>query len=152
MRKVTYCTWRQRIRESAGRDSRPRQGGALSRGLGLKMVFQVTKAYSMPSTGLEILASGRTFFPRMTKRLGEPKVEKQVHRLTCDCKWNDHSSLGLAQHVPGNELSRCIHNPLTGVDVVGLRRDPASGRPTWFNGLAGGMESQGTSGLWIIPI
>ncbi|CAH0057249.1 unnamed protein product [Clonostachys solani] len=73
----------------------------------------------MASTGLESLASGRRFFPKMTKRLGKLKVEKQVHRLTSDFKWNDDGGLELTQHIPG------------------LRRDPASGRPTWFNGLVG---------------
>ncbi|CAG9986564.1 unnamed protein product [Clonostachys byssicola] len=52
---------------------------------------------------------GQGILPDDDEATRKAKVEKQVHRLTSDFKWNDD----------------------------GLRRDPDSGRPTWFDGLVG---------------
>ncbi|CAG9948987.1 unnamed protein product [Clonostachys rosea f. rosea IK726] len=64
---------------------------------------------------------GQEILPGDDETTGRVK-EKQVHRLTFDSKRNDDGSLELTQHIPGNELSRCIHiilqHQLTGVDVV----------------------------------
>lgn len=112
------------------------------RGLGMRMVFRAPGNEGLHSgfnwTGK--FSYGQEILPGDDETTGRVK-EKQVHRLTFDSKRNDDGSLELTQHIPGNELSRCIHiilqHQLTGVDVVGLRRDPASGRTTWFNGLVG---------------
>ncbi|VUC32906.1 unnamed protein product [Clonostachys rosea] len=114
-----------------------------NRGLGMKMIFRAPGSEGLHNgfNWAGKFSFGQEILPEDDEATRKAKVEKQVHRLTSDFKWNDDGSLELTQHIPGIELSRYIHNilqhQLTGAIAVGLRRDPANGRPTWFNGLVG---------------
>ncbi|KAJ5697268.1 hypothetical protein N7488_010952 [Penicillium malachiteum] len=91
------------------------------RGLAMKMVF---RAPGNEGTGNEFnwagkYSFGQEFQPGDDRATQKAKVEVQVQKLTHDFRWTDDDTLELTQYIPG------------------IRRTPASGRPVWFNGLAG---------------
>lgn len=65
------------------------------------------------------LAFGRNIQPGDDMATKKAKAEIQVRRLTPHFWWKDDNSLEVHQHVPA------------------LRRHPATGKPVWFNSLAG---------------
>jgi hypothetical protein len=65
------------------------------------------------------LAFGRDIQPGDDMAVKKAKAELQVRRLTPHFWWKDDDSLEVHQHVPA------------------LRRHPATGKPVWFNSLAG---------------
>jgi hypothetical protein len=65
------------------------------------------------------LAFGRDILPGDDMETKKAKAEKQVQRLTPYYWWRDGDELEVHQHVPA------------------VRRHPATGRPVWFNSLAG---------------
>jgi len=65
------------------------------------------------------LAFGRDIKPEDDMATKKAKAEKQVTRLTPYFWWREDDQLEVHQHVPA------------------VRRSPATGRPVWFNSLAG---------------
>ncbi|KAJ5934176.1 hypothetical protein N7466_003723 [Penicillium verhagenii] len=91
------------------------------KGLAMKMVF---RAPGNEGNGNEFnwagkYSFGQEFQPSDDRATQKSKAEIQVQKLTHDFRWDEEDTLELTQYIPG------------------IRRTPASGRPVWFNGLAG---------------
>ncbi|KAJ5921730.1 hypothetical protein N7454_009204 [Penicillium verhagenii] len=91
------------------------------KGLAMKMVF---RAPGNEGKGNEFnwagkYSFGQEFQPSDDRATQKSKAEIQVQKLTPDFRWDEEDTLELTQYIPG------------------IRRAPASGRPVWFNGLAG---------------
>ena len=114
--------------------------GVRKHGLGMKMLFRPPGAEGKHNgfNWAGKYSFGQEFCPTDDDIMRREKAEKQVRRLTNDFKWLEDGSLELTQHIPGEYRTanvQCAH--LIDFGLQGIRKLSTSGRPVWFNGLAG---------------